>query len=444
MARKFVASRVTLAVALAAGLTFAAASPALAAKKEKVAAAVFSDAFRKVAAPIEKVVSGAMAKLPSPAGPADYAKAKTEIDAGLGGDGKAAFLAAIPAATTPDDKQVLGTMIRNFGILSQDLALKQQGNALLLESGRLPMAGTAPAQSVGSISFDAGITAYQMKDWATAAQYFKGAKDAGYVDPNGQLDVLLIDAYKRSGNTQAVIEVSRAEVAAAQARGVAPSESALRQLLQASYDARQLAPSVDYASMLGQYYPATWGVAINVVAQLAALPREIDVDLMRLKFLTKGMTDKRDYFLYLEAVDPRAFPGEALKVIEHGIAAGMLTPAEIAADRANTSARVAADRATLPATARDAMKPSATVAMVTGAGDVFLSYDDPASAETHYTKALGMAGVDASKVALRLGMAQALQGKYAEAEGNFAKVTGQRATVARMWSGYVKSKLAGK
>ena len=444
MARMFLGSRIALAVALASGLTAGAAAPALAAKKEKAPAPVFSDGFRKVAAPIEKAITGAMTKLPSPAGPADYANAKTEIDAALGGDAKATFLAAIPLATTPDDKQVLGTMIRNFGILSQDLSLKQQGNGLLIDSGKLPAQGAPGTMSAGSVNFDAGVTAYQMKDWANAARFFKGAKDAGFVDPNGQLDLLLIDTMKRSGYTAGVLQVSKEDVEAAKAKGVAPSESALRQLLQSSYDARQLAPSLDYATMLGQYYPGSWGVAISVVAQLAALPREQDIDLMRLKFLTKGMAEKRDYFIYLEDVDPRAFPGEALKVIDHGIANGKLTAAEIAADKANAAARVTADRASLPATARDAEKATATVGVVTGAGDLFLSYDDPANAETFYTKALGMPGVDAAKVALRLGMAQVLQGKYAEADANFAKVTGPRSTVARMWSAYAKGKVAGK
>lgn len=438
MARKFLVSRIALAVALSTGLSVGAAVPAMAAKKDKKAetSANFSESFRAAAAPIQKAMTDATASLPAGAGPSDLAAAKAKIDAALGGDGKAAFEAAVPTATTPDDKFALGSLMRNYGIISQGLEIKQRGTKMMLDSGKLP------AENVGSVNFDAGVTAYQLKDWNSAATYLKAAKDAGYKDPNNQLDMVLADSYKRSGNTDAALQISKNEIAAAKAAGTAPSETALRSALQQAYDAKRLSESTEYAAMLGQYYPATWSVALSVVRQLASLPREQNLDLMRLMYLTNSMNDKRDYFEYLENVDPRAYPGEALKVINDGMAKGKLTQAEIGADKANTSARVGSDKATLPATAADAMKSGASVATVTGAGDVFLSYDEPAKAETFYAKALAMPGVDSSKVALRLGMTQVLQGKYAEAEANFAKVTDTRAPVAKMWSAYAKSKSA--
>ncbi|MCT2399575.1 hypothetical protein [Novosphingobium mangrovi (ex Huang et al. 2023)] len=436
MARKFLGSRIALAIALSSGLAVAVAPPAMAKKKEKAAAPQFSDEFRKAAAPIEKAMTDATKKLPAGAGPNEYAAAQAEIDAALGGDGKAAFEAAVPAATTPDDKHALGSFMRNYGILAKDLAFKQKGNLLMLESGKLS------PESVGAINFDSGVTAYQLKDWANAAKYLRAAKAVGYQDPNNQLDMILVDAYKRSGNTEAVLQMADEEIAAAQASGTAPSETTLRNALQQTYSAKQVGPSAKYASLLGRYYPAAWGVAISVVGQIAALPREQDIDLMRLKYLTKSMTEKADYFTYLEDVDPRAYPGEALKIINDGLAKGVLTEREIEADKTNTSSRVAQDKASLPSVASDANKAGAKVGVVVGAGDVFLSYDQPAQAETFYAKALGMPGVDVDKATLRLAMAQALQGKYTEAEANFAKVKGSRIPVAQMWTGYVQSKAA--
>lgn len=434
MARKFLVSRVALAVALSSGLAVTVATPAMAAKKEKEAAGgKFSPEFVKAAQPLQKAMEAAIAALGGQQTPEALAKAKAAFDSAVGGDGKAAFQAAVPTATTPDDKNALGSMMRNFGIISQDLALKQEGNKLQLASGKLP------AAEVGKTNYDAGITAYQLKDYASAATYLKAAKDGGYVDSSGQLDAVLADSYKRNNNPEAAMQMAKDDVAAAQAKGQAPSETALRSVLQQTYTAKQLAPSVEYAAMLAQYYPGTWNTALSVVRQLASLPRDQNLDLMRLMFLTGSMNDKRDYFEYLENVDPRAFPGEATKVTNDGIAKGKITAAEIP-DKANTEGRVAGDKASLPATERDANKPGATAATVVGAADVFLSYDQPAKAEALYTKAAGMSGVDANKVALRLGMSQALQGKYAEAEANFAKVTGTRAPVAKMWSAYAKSK----
>lgn len=436
MARKFLISRIALAVALSSGLAGFAASPALAAKKEKAPAASYSDGFRKAAGPIQEAMNAATSSLPSPAKPEDYAAAKAKIDAALGGDGKAAFEAAAASATTPDDKLAMGSMLRNYGLLSQDLATKQQGNVMLLESGKLEAAQAGPS------NYDAGITAYQLKDYANAAKYLKAAKDLGFQDPNNQLDLILADSYKRNNNPEAALAMSKQEIEDAKARGVAPSENALRAALQSTYTAKQLAPSADYAALLAQYYPETWNVAISVVRQLAALPNQENLDLMRLMFVTNAMTEKRDYAEYLDNVDPRAYPGEALKVMNDGLAKGKLTNADLGDEKANTSARVAGDKASLPSVEKDAMKPGATVAAVTSAADVFLSYDQYAKAETLYAKAMGMPGVDANKVALRLGMAQAMQGKYADAEASLAKVTGTRQPVAKLWSAYAKGKAA--
>ncbi|EJL29631.1 hypothetical protein [Novosphingobium sp. AP12] len=434
MARKFLVSRVALAVALSSGLALGVASPAMAAKKEKAPASNFSPEFVKVAGPIEKAMTEATAKVPANAQPTDLAAAKQAFDAAVGGNGKTALEGAAAAATTPDDKMAAANWMRNYGIISQDRAFTQRGNVMLLESGKLP------AASVGSTNYSAGITAYQLSDYANSAKYLKAAKDAGYVDSSGQLDLVLADAYKKSNNPDAALQMAKDDVAAAQAKGVAPSETALRSVLQQTYSAKQLAPSTEYAALLGQYYPGTWGTAISVVAQLAALPRDQDLDLIRLKYATGTMTEKRDYYEYIDAVDPRAFPGEAAKVMTDGIAKGKLTKAEIGADLANAQGRVAADKASLPSVERDASKPGATAASVVGAGDLFLSYDQPAKAETFYAKALSMPGVDANKVALRLGMSQALTGKYADAQTNLAKVTGTRVPVAKLWSAYAKGK----
>lgn len=442
MARTFlnsrIASRLAFAAALSTGLAVAGAPAAYAAKKADAAkgGAQFSDGFRKAAAPIEKAMTDATAKLPASPQPTDFAAAKSAIDTALGGNAKAAFDAANAAATTPDDKNALGVLMRNYGVLSDDLSFKQRGVALSLESGKV-----AP-DAIGRTNYEAGIISYQMQDYAGSAKYLKAAKDAGYVDSSNQLDAVLADAYKRSNNPQAALDMAKQDVDAARAKGVAPSETSLRSALQATYDAKQLAPSTEYAALLAQYYPGTWSTAISVVRQLASLPREQNVDLMRLMFITNAMGSKNDYLEYLDNLDPRAYPGEALKVMNDGLAKGKLTNAEIAQDKASTTTRIATDKASLPATERDASKPGATGATLVGAGDVFYSYDQPAKAETFYANALGKPGVDANKVELRLGMTQVAEGKYADAQAHFAKVGGTRAPVATLWAAYAASKTA--
>lgn len=435
MARKFLISRVALAVALGGGMAVAMA-PVASAKEAKKSESKYSEAFIKAAGPIEKAINAATAAIPQGAGADAFPAAKASIDTALGGNGKAAIEAALPSATTPDDKMAMGQFARTYGVLSQDLAFKQKGVLLMIESGKVP------AASLPATYFDAGVNAFNLKDYATAATYVKQAKDAGYQDPQNQLDLILSESYKRGGNPQAAMDMAKAEVDGAKAKGVAPSETSIRNVLQAAYTAKQLDASADYAAMLAQYYPRndTWNISASIVRQLGSFEKSDNLDLMRLMFVTGGMKDKRDYYEYLENADPRAYPGEALKVMDQGLAKGLLTQAEIGADRTNAASRVTGDKASLAATERDAQKPGATAAQIMGAADVLLSYEQYAKVEALLQSALTKPGVDANKANLRLGMAQAMQGKVAEAQATLAKVTDKRSSIAKLWSAYAATK----
>ncbi|MBT0671041.1 hypothetical protein HT136_21955 [Novosphingobium profundi] len=438
MARKFLISRVALAVALSSGLAVTVApNAAFAAKKnEKEGAGNYSKEFVAAFLPIQEADKAARAALGTTPNDQTMTAAVAAENAALGGDAKAAFAKAEAVATTPDDKNVLGDFMRFFAIISKDNALKIHALKLRLDSGKVEQA------QIGAVNYDLGVTYYQEQDFASAATYIKAAKDAGYQDPNNQLDLILADSYKRSGNGEAALAMVKADIEAAKASGQAPSETALRSALQAAYDAKDLASSTEYASMLAANYPSpeVWYISASIVRQLAALPTAENLDLMRLMFETKALKDKRDYLEYLENADPRAYPGEALKVMNEGIAKGALTSADLGTEKADTEARVKSDKASLPSQEADASKSGATVKTVMAAGDVFLSYDENAKAETFYSKALGMPGVDANAAALRLGIAQVRQNKNAEAKASFAKVTGSRKPVAELWAAYADSK----
>ena len=139
MARKFLISRVALAVALGGGMAVAMA-PVASAKEAKKSESKYSEAFIKAAGPIEKAINAATAAIPQGAGADAFPAAKASIDTALGGNGKAAIEAALPSATTPDDKMAMGQFARTYGVLSQDLAFKQKGVLLMIESGKDPAA----------------------------------------------------------------------------------------------------------------------------------------------------------------------------------------------------------------------------------------------------------------------------------------------------------------
>ncbi|MEW9855562.1 hypothetical protein [Novosphingobium sp. M1R2S20] len=443
MARKFLISRIALAVALSSGVAVTVApAPAVAQKKAKAGA--FSNEFAAAAADLDKTVAEASSNpavkaASDKAAAAQDAAAKqaaaAEVDAALGG-ADAKLAAAMAVASTPMDKIKLGELTRNIGVLKADPAQQHKGLVMMLESG------AAQPDSLGQLQWLAGVTAYQSGDYQAAVKYLKPAYDAGYRDQQGMIDRVLADAYKRTNNSGAALQMAQQEIERAKAAGTTPSDAALRTALQAAYDAKQMAPAVDLSAQLVQYHPGpqSWSTAFQVTRALARLDAQENLDLMRLMDRTNSLASKGDYIGYIQDADPRRLPGETLRVIDKGIAAGKITAADVREARSMAQGRVSADRSSLASYEKDA-RASSNFATINGAADALLSYEQPAKAEELYKLALPKAGpAEKDRVLTRLGIAQADQGKFSEAERTFAQVSGNRTPVAKLWTAYVKSK----
>lgn len=447
-------SRSALGLALSLGVAAGAlvAQPAFAAKKAEQPAGPkieFSKPFAAAAAELDKALSTADKNAAAQAAstqaratkdPAAKAAAAAQVDAALGG-AKAKLDAAAAAATTPGDKLKLGEMTRSYGVLVDDLAMQHNGLVLMIDSGVL-----APAM-LPQVQWLAGVTAYQQRDYAGAVKFLEPSFASGYRDQQGLIPQVLADSYKRTGNSGGALNVAQAEITAAKTAGTKPSETSIRTALQAAYDAKQVGPATDLAVTLVQNYPSpkAWNASINVVRALSSYQSQEALDLMRLMGRTNSYDSDRDYVEYIQAVDPRRLPGEAQKVLDAGVAAGKLKTSDpfVSEARGIVTGRLTADRASLPGLERDARAANASAATVSGAGDAFLSYGDAAKAEALYTIALAKPGADSERVLTRLGIAQADQGKVAEAQANFAKVQGPRKPIAQLWSAYAAQRASG-
>lgn len=449
-------SRTALGLALSLGVAAGAfvAQPALAAKPPAGPKIEFSSGFSKAAAELDKALTEApknatiqaaqqQARAAHEAKNAQAAAAaQAQVDAALGG-GKAKLDAAAAVASTPGDKLKLGEMTRSYGVLTDDVTLQHNGLVLMINSGVLQ-----PAM-MGQVQFLAGVTAYQKGDYPGAVRYLEPAKASGYQDQQGLLDRVLADSYKRTGNSGGALAMAQRDIAAAKAGGAKPSETAIRTALQAAYDGKQTAPAIDLAVMLVQNYPSqtAWNASINVVRALSSYQSQEALDLMRLMGRTNAYDTRRanDYVEYIQAVDPRRFPGEAQKVIEAGMASGALKGNDpfVTEARNIASGRIGADRASLPTLERDARAANASATTVSAAADAFLSYGDAAKAEALYTIALGKPGADTERVLTRLAISQIDQGKTAEAQANLAKIRGPRRAIAQLWSAYAAQKTGG-
>jgi hypothetical protein len=411
------ASRLALAIALSSATALAVATPAQAAKKQEQeqaqgAKADLSKEFAAAYTPYFQVV-----------------KAKGDVTTV-----KDSLPAIQAAAKTADDKFTAGQATYSIGLKLNDVAMQRQGVDMMVDSGSKLGAGEQ-----GNLLFGAARLAYDAKDWATARARAQQAVAAGY---SGDVDLLLAETYFGENQAAAGLDLLDKAVAKKVAAGETVPDSWLKRGLAIAAKAQLEPQSAKFAGLYAQYYPsaASWGDAIAIQRNFNNYDGQDLLDLMRLAQRTNSLRSERDYVDYISAADARRLPGETQRIIKEGIAAGKLRAGDVFVTEANTisSGRVQADLADLPKLANDARGGGATVATLMAAGDAFLSYQKPAEAEQFYTLALAKPGVDTARVLTRLGIAQADQGKSAEAAATFAKVTGPRQPIAQLWTLYVK------
>ncbi len=419
-------SQLALAIALATGATLgitALEAPAFAAKKDKKSKeaekpkADYSKGFVAAYSPINDLFQ---------VEPKDNAA----ITAGI-----PTVLAAIE---TPDDRFAAGNLIYSFGRSTSDQSLQRKGIDMMIESGKVP------AESVDDYYFLAGQLAYQDKDWEAARTRLLAAIDAGY-DSNGP-QAIIAETYFSQDKFAEGLEYLAAEVNKRVAAGQPVDQQWLRRGIAVSYKNDFGETAGAFARMNAKMFPDrdSWGDAIAIERNFNNFDAQETLDALRLAQRTGSLRTERDYVDYIEVADARRLPGEVTSAVAEGLAAGLLNTKDlfIAESSSTAKARLSADQAELPALERDARKPSSTAVTATAAGDAFLSYGKAAQAEEMYTIALGKPGADMPRLMTRLGIAQVDQGKIEEAKASFAKVTGNRAPIAKLWTVYAEQKAA--
>lgn len=419
-------SQLALVIALATGATLgitALEAPAFAQKKDKKSKeaekpkADYSKGFVAAYSPINDLFQ---------AEPKDNAA----ISAGI-----PAILATIQ---TPDDRFAAGNLIYSFGRSTSDQAMQRRGVDMMLESGRVP------AASVDDYNFLAGQLAYQVKDWEVSRARLLAAIAAGY-DNNGP-QAIIAETYFAQEKFAEGLEYLAAEINKRVAAGKTVDQLWLRRGISVSYKNDFGETAGAFARMNAKMFPDrdSWGDAIAIERNFNDFDAQETLDILRLAQRTSSLRTERDYVDYIEVADARRLPGEVTSAVAEGLAAGLLNLKDvfIAESNGTAKARLSADQAELPALERDARKSSSTALTATAAGDAFLSYGKSAQAEEMYTIAFGKAGADIPRLMTRVGIAQVDQGKIEEAKASFAKVTGNRAPIAKLWTVYAEQKAA--
>ena len=421
-------SRAAMIFALAlgtAGGALAVAAPAAAqaaAAKEK--APVYSAPFRKAAGPVQNALIAAQKTTPDAAG---IAALKAQVDG----------LAAV--STTPDDKFFAGQFMFQASQLDKDAVLQRKGLQTMVDSGRLT------GLELGRYQYFLGVSAYQVKDYAAAQTSFAAAVATGYTENDVQM--MLAESQFSAGQNDAGYASLMKAIVARNATATKTPQDWYARGLGVAYKAKQYDKALEFSNAMVAAYPTkdNWGDTINIARMAGRFQAQETLDLMRLMGRTNSFRDTSDYAEYLQAADARRSPGEVLKVLQAGAEAGKLNASDlfVTENKSVANARLAADKAGLPALERDARAPTSTAATINAAADAFLSYDDAAKAEGLYQAALAKGVADSDRALTRLGIAQLDQGKFADAQATFAKVGGVRKPIAMLWSTYAAQKAKG-
>ncbi len=220
------------------------------------------------------------------------------------------------------------------------------------------------------------------------------------------------------------------------AAGQPVPEGWYKRALRLSYDSKLPAESLKYAKMLVGAYPTAvnWRDAVYVYRTLGNPDPAAALDAMRLTRTAKALSGERDYLELAQALTSNGLAPESKAVLDEGVAARMVDPAEgqFKALIASSSKEATAQRAGLSARQTKAAA-AATGTDALAVADATFATGAYAKAAELYQVALAKGGVDAALVNNRLGIALALAGQKAEAETALRAVSGPRAELASLW-----------
>ncbi|MEL0154494.1 tetratricopeptide repeat protein [Sphingopyxis sp.] len=345
---------------------------------------------------------------------------------------EAALAEGQASATSPDDKYLVSFYELQLGIGKSDKAI--QGKALdgMLESG------LTPPESLAAYNFFSGNFAYGDKDYAKAVKRLEAAKAAGSTEQG--LPVLLMDSYLKLNQVDQGLAVAKEAIAAARAAGRVPSEELYVRPAGALQAAKRNGELLDMLAMRLEDYPqpVIWRNTLFILLQQEASDKVMNLDTFRLMRATKSMTQRPEYLEYAALATEAGYPSEAVAVIKEGQAANVIQTSD---ERFNTILESQEPRAKADAVAlkADAAKPAtaANPKLARQTADGLVGIGDYATAISLYEKAA--AGGD-PLAQYRLGVAQALAGQTDAAIASFAKVQGDRARLAKLWTIHLSAK----
>ncbi len=397
-----------------------------------LAATALSAGTLMVAPAVAQKKKGQEQAAPAAAGPKlskEERAAIVPLEQAFGAKDWAAVAAALPAAEAaaqgPDAKYLVAARKLAVAQNSNDQAATAAAIQALIAS-RSTLANELQLQRA------LGSTAYNAKDYETAARAFERVAQLNSADPDAAANVAKIRAMQKQ-YPQAVTIMEQRIAAASQGGAKAP-ETDYKLALQYTLDGKLPAQGNKLARELVIAYPTpeNWRLALDIYrSNNPRLDQASTTDLLRLMRAAK-LLKANDYIELAENLNERGLPGETKAVLDEGIASRALEAGRVRDLQGVVNTRLQGDRASL-GSAESKAQSAADGRLAMNTADAYLGYGEYAKAAALYRTALQKGGVDAATVNTRLGIALAMAGNKAEAQTAFGAVTGPRADIANYW-----------
>ena len=222
------------------------------------------------------------------------------------------------------------------------------------------------------------------------------------------------------------------------AAGQKPREEIYKRTVSLAYEGKLgSAPELARQWLAAYPSPDSWRNAIAIYRNLNRPDVEGTLGLLRLMQAAGALSGAADYSLFATAAADQSNFVEAQAVIDAGIAARQVDPADplVRDIIAGLKTKPKATASDLDAAVKMAKDANALIRI----GDRYYGLGQYAKAAGLYRQALSKGGADANLANLHLGMALTRSGDKAGATAAFNAVTGPRADIAKYWLLYLKT-----
>jgi tetratricopeptide (TPR) repeat protein len=343
----------------------------------------------------------------------------------------AKLAAAQAVATTKEDRYLIGQLQLKAAVGAND----NNGAAAAVDA--IASSGFLDSAKVSGLYTALGAQFYNAKDYGKAANEFGRAVALAPTDPEAV--ELLGQAQRAQGQGAQAASSFMKALQLRNASGQKAAEDVYKQAVSTAYEA-QSPLAVDIGRQWIAAYPSalSWRNAIAIYRNYNKPDVEGTLDLLRLMRATSALSSPGDYRLYSTAAAEQLNYNEAQTVLNEGIAAKVVDPAnadfrDVISGLKGKPKATAADLAIATKTAQNGTA-------LLRIGDRYAAMGDYTKAVEAYRLSIGKPGVDTAVANLHIGMALARAGDKAGATAALNAVSGPRADIAKYWLLYVQQR----